>query len=310
MSLKASLSHRHLMIKVLIWVAVIICLSLISGIFVSWLPSITTPAGMRWMQLIQMVMLFLLPPLVMAYLLSDQPMQWLYLRKTEEQAKKWRKDYWLWAIGIMLVALPAINLLGHINSQLSLPTWLSELETMMKELEESANLLIKKMLATQSFLNMMANLTIMALLPAVAEELTFRGVLMRLLQPQSSDHGNPTKIPHLAIWVTAFIFSAVHFQFYGFLPRMLMGALFGYMMVWTGSIWIPMLMHFINNAVAVLLYFMAERGGWDMATIDAIGTKDTLWLGVLSVVVTCIGIYYFRRSTTINRASSRMSNGN
>ena len=99
-------------------------------------------------------------------------------------------------------------------------------------------------------------------------------------------------------------------QFYGFVPRMLMGALFGYMLVWTGSLWIPILMHFTNNAVAVILYFIALRADWDMDKVDAIGTNDTLWLGVVSMVLTIVGIYIFRRSTTMSNASSRMSNGN
>ena len=143
----------------------------------------------------------------------------------------------------------------------------------------------------------------MAILPAVAEELTFRGVLMNLLEAKG-------KRVYLAIWVTAIIFSAIHMQFYGFVPRMLMGALFGYMLVWTGSLWIPILMHLTNNAMAVLLYFVSLRAGWNMDKMDAIGTSNTLWLGIVSLVLTVVGIYAFRRSTTMSNASSRMSSGN
>ena len=151
----------------------------------------------------------------------------------------------------------------------------------------------------------------MALLPAVAEELTFRGVLQRLIQTQTNEAINREgKRVHLAIWCTAILFSAIHMQFYGFLPRMLMGALFGYALVWTGSLWIPILMHFTNNAMAVILYFVSLRAGWDIEMMDAIGTNDTLWLGVVSMVITIVGIYAFRRSTTMSNASSRISNGN
>jgi hypothetical protein len=99
-------------------------------------------------------------------------------------------------------------------------------------------------------------------------------------------------------------------QFYGFVPRMLMGVLFGYMLVWTSNLWVPILMHFTNNAMAVLLYFVAFRANWDIEQLDAIGTNDTLWLGVVSIVVTIVGIYAFRRSTTMSNASSRISSGN
>ena len=150
----------------------------------------------------------------------------------------------------------------------------------------------------------------MAVLPALAEELTFRGVLQRLLQGSNVSDFHTVKVPHIAIWVTAILFSAIHMQFYGFIPRMLMGALFGYMLVWTGSLWVPILMHFTNNAMAVILYFVATRAGWDMEKVDAIGTGDTLWLGIVSIVLTIGGIYAFRRSTTMSNASSRISSGN
>jgi membrane protease YdiL (CAAX protease family) len=309
MSLKGSLAHRHFWIKIIMWVVVTICFSLMVGLVMPLLPSLTTPSGIRWVQLVQMILSFLLPPLVMAYLLSDQPLQWLYLRKSNAYAQKWRKSYWLWAVGLMLIAQPAINLLGHINSQLALPSWLSGLEQMMKSMEESAAVLTDSMLSTDSVLTMLANLLIIGSLPAVAEELTFRGVLQRLFQTSADTSLESAKVPHLAIWVTAIIFSAIHMQFYGFVPRMLMGALFGYMLVWTGSMWIPMLMHFVNNGIAVLLYFISNKAGWDLDKIDGIGTDNTLWIGVVSIVLTIGGIYAFRRSTTMSNASSRISSG-
>jgi membrane protease YdiL (CAAX protease family) len=309
MSLKGSLAHRHFWIKIIMWVVVTICFSLMVGLVMPLLPSLTTPSGVRWVQLVQMILSFLLPPLVMAYLLSDQPLQWLYLRKSNAYAQKWRKSYWLWAVGLILIAQPAINLLGHINSQLALPSCLSDLEQMMKSMEESAAVLTDSMLSTDSVLTMLANLLIIGLLPAVAEELTFRGVLQRLFQTSPNTGIESAKVPHLAIWVTAILFSAIHMQFYGFVPRMLMGALFGYMLVWTGSMWIPMLMHFVNNGIAVLLYFISNKAGWDLDKIDGIGTGNTLWIGVVSIVLTIGGIYAFRRSTTMSNASSRISSG-
>lgn len=217
----------------------------------------------------------------------------------------------LWAVMLMLVALPAINLLGHLNQQMTLPAFLEPLEQWMKTSEESAKVLTEQFLNVTTFGGLMINILLMALLPAVGEELTFRGVLMNLFRVE----GKRLKVkgegvPHLAIWCSAILFSAIHMQFYGFVPRMLMGALFGYMLVWTGSLWIPILMHFTNNAMAVILYFVALREGLDMEQVDAIGTNDTLWLGIVSMVITIVGIYAFRRSTTMSNASSRISSGN
>jgi membrane protease YdiL (CAAX protease family) len=211
----------------------------------------------------------------------------------------------------MLMALPAINLVGYFNQQMSLPAFLEPLEQWMKTAEANAAHLTEQFLSVTTFDGLIINILLMALLPAVAEELTFRGVLQRLIQTQTNEAINREgKRVHLAIWCTAILFSAIHMQFYGFLPRMLMGALFGYALVWTGSLWIPILMHFTNNAMAVILYFLAIRSGWDMDKVDTIGTNDTLWLGVVSLVLTIIGIYAFRRSTTMSNASSRISSGN
>jgi membrane protease YdiL (CAAX protease family) len=184
---------------------------------------------------------------------------------------------------------------------MTLPAFLEPLEQWMKTSEEEAKLLTEKFLSLTTFDGLIINLLLMAVLPAIAEELTFRGVLQNLFTVSNL---------HIAIWCSAVLFSAVHLQFYGFLPRMLMGALFGYMLVWTGSLWTPILMHMTNNAMAVILYFVAQRADWDMEKVDAIGTSDTLWLGIVSMVMTIIGIYAFRRSTTMSNASSRMSSGN
>jgi uncharacterized protein len=123
--------------------------------------------------------------------------------------------------------------------------------------------------------------TIMAIIvfPAICEEITFRGVL----QPSI---GRITKNPHLAIWITAFIFSFIHFQFYGFLPRMVLGALFGYMVLWTGSLWTSIAAHALHNGLA----FMAYRETGTMEPQDLAETNTDfviyLWLiiGIASLV--------------------------
>jgi membrane protease YdiL (CAAX protease family) len=255
-------------------------------------------SSLKWVQLFQSMAMFLLPPLCMAYLWTQEPMKWLKMDKCQ------RPGVSLMAILIMLLALPAINLIGHINQQMVLPSFLEPLEQWLKMHEETAGQLTEQFLHVDTYSGLVINILLMAVLPAVAEELSFRGVLMNLF-PAKGD-----RVPHVAIWCTAILFSAVHMQFYGFLPRMLMGALFGYALVWTGNLWVPILMHFTNNAMAVLLYFVSMRMNWDMKMIDAIGTNDTLWLGVVSLVITLVGIYAFRRSTTMSSASSRMSNGN
>ncbi|MBR5328058.1 MAG: CPBP family intramembrane metalloprotease [Paludibacteraceae bacterium] len=301
MTLRGKMEHSHLMAKLIVWLGCIFVMFSLVTLYIAICAfdgikfDVT---ALKWIQLSQTIALFLVPSLLVAYLVSKSPIKWLKLDTRPELKSA------LWAIGIMLVALPAINLLAHLNQQMVLPTWLSGVEEWMKSKEAEAEWLTKQFMSATTIGGLLVNLFLMAVLPALSEEITFRGVLQRLLSPKNSSLNS-----HLSIWLTAIIFSAIHMQFYGFIPRMLLGALFGYMFVWTGSLWVPMLMHFVNNGMAVLLYYIANRAAWDMDKVDAVGTGNTLWLGVVSLVLTIVGIYMFRRSTTMRSASSRISSG-
>ena len=300
MALLGKYEQSHVAVKVIQWLGCILFLNILAAGSIFFFEQPLSVNAMKWIQFFQSAAMFLLPPLCMAYLWSKQPLEWLKVKGERVKVK----SEGVWAVVLMLVALPAINLLAHINEQIALPAFLEPLEAWMKTQEETAKNLTDQFMHVTTFGGLIINLLLMAVLPAISEELTFRGVLMNLFKVKGES------VPHLAIWCSAILFSAIHLQFYGFVPRMLMGALFGYMLVWTGSLWTPILMHFTNNAMAVILYFVSLRAGWDIEMMDAIGTNDTLWLGVVSMVITIVGIYAFRRSTTISNASSRISNGN
>ena len=323
MALRGKLENSNVITKIVVWLGLIFVMFSLTVLVIALITQgkqLSNINTLKWIQLLQTISLFLLPSLILAYLCAKVPWNWLQL----DNKVNWK--VLLWAIGIMLVALPAINLMSHWNQQMVLPTWLSGVEEWMKAKEAEAEWLTKQFMSVTTISGLLVNLLLMAVLPALSEEITFRGVLQRLLSPKNSslnsqlsytssasDRSSKGEIrtlnSHLSIWLTAIIFSAIHMQFYGFVPRMLMGALFGYMLVWTGSLWVPMLMHFVNNGMAVLLYFIANRAHWDMDKVDAIGTGNTLWLGIVSLVLMVVGIYMFRRSTTIRSASSRISSG-
>ena len=306
MALLGKYEQSHVAVKVIQWLGCILFLNILAAGNIFLFEQPLSVSSLKWIQFFQSAAMFLLPPLCMAYLWSKQPLEWLKV-KGEKELKGER----VWAVVLMLVALPAINLLAHINEQMALPAFLEPLEAWMKTQEETAKNLTDQFMHVTTFGGLIINILLMAVLPAISEELTFRGVLMNLFKVKGERlKVKGESVPHLAIWCSAILFSAIHLQFYGFVPRMLMGALFGYMLVWTGSLWTPILMHFTNNAMAVILYFVSLRAGWDIEMMDAIGTNDTLWLGVVSMVITIVGIYAFRRSTTMSNASSRISNGN
>ena len=260
MALKGKYEQSHWAIKVLQWVGCVLLLSMFAAGSIFFFEQPLSINALKWVQFIQSTAMFLLPPLCMAYLWSKQPLDWLKVKGERLKVK----GESLWAVMLMLVALPAINLLGHLNQQMTLPAFLEPLEQWMKTSEESAKVLTEQFLNVTTFSGLIINLLLMALLPAVAEELTFRGVLMNFFEVKGERLNAKGKRTHWAIWCSAILFSAIHMQFYGFVPRMLMGALFGYMLVWTSNLWVPILMHFTNNAMAVLLYFVAFRANRDI----------------------------------------------
>ncbi len=191
------------------------------------------------------------------------------------------------AILFAVAALPMISLLAEWNKGMELPQFLASMEEMMREMEESSKVLTERFLNTTSEWMLFVNLLVMALLPAVCEEMMFRGWLQRALG-RSVDY-------HTAIWVSAIVFSAIHFQFYGFIPRMLIGAALGYLYYYTGSLWAPIVAHFTNNAAAVVTAFLSYNG-YTSIDFDLIGTGDTWYLSVASVAV-CVALMVRLQST-------------
>jgi len=258
--------------------------------------------SLKWLQFVQTVATFLIPPILCAWLWDAErrPFAWLKMDK--------RVDGSLFALAVVLMvcAVPAINLLADLNSRITLPESMAAWEAKMKSMEDAAAALTERFLQVDNLGGLIINLGLMALLPALSEELSFRGTLQQTINNQQSTINN-----HVAVWLTAIVFSAIHMQFYGFIPRMLMGAMFGYVFLWTGSLWVPIVMHFTNNALAVVVYYIVANSpylqivpqGKEQPTAnsqniaDTIGAGDTWWLGVISLILTSLGLLIFYRRT-------------
>lgn len=267
------MKREKIFVRVVIWFALIVFFMFVSmGVWMVGVSDQTAISSLKWLQFLQTIGVFLLPALLGVWLWSDdhRPFRWLKM----DRKSGW--DIMVLAIVIMLCAVPGINLLAALNNALVLPDSMRFIEEYLRQMEEEAALLTERFLQADDVWGLLINIGLMALLPALAEEISFRGVLQQLL-------GGRT---HVAIWLTAFLFSAIHMQFYGFVPRMLMGALFGYMFVWTGSLWVPIVMHFVNNGIAVLCYYILSRDGieMDMNYADTLGAGTTWWLGLLSLL--------------------------
>ncbi len=280
--------HKPL-IRILYWLgfmALLTAIAMILWAVVSGGSHSTT--SLKWLQFMQTIATFLLPSILGAWIWSEdhKPFTWLRLTQTTH----W--SHYLLAVGIMLCAVPGINFLADLNSRIVLPESLGFIEQILKQQEEAAAVLTERFLQADSIGGLLINIGLMALLPALAEEVSFRGTLQQILA-----QGKLKGQIHIAIWATAFIFSAIHMQFYGFVPRMLMGAMFGYIFVWTGTLWVPILMHFTNNGLAVMAYYLIGENEESKNIADTFGAGDTWWVGVISLLITSLGLLIFYRRT-------------
>jgi len=103
---------------------------------------------------------------------------------------------------------------------------------------------------------------------------------------------NWTQNPHWGIFISAFIFSAIHFEFYGFFPRLILGMMFGYFLYWSGSIWLPILAHFVNNGIAVITFYLISSGRLNEKMADIGSTSDILPITISCCIFMGAGIYY------------------
>ncbi|MBK8965616.1 MAG: CPBP family intramembrane metalloprotease [Lewinellaceae bacterium] len=173
---------------------------------------------------------------------------------------------------LMLVAIPLVLYTYNLNQALPIPEAL-------RALEEQANESIKGLLQMDNLLELLANLALIALLPAFGEELVFRGIVQQQLMRRMG--------PWAAILLGAAIFSFIHFQFEGFLPRMLLGVLLGWLYWRSQNIWVPVGAHFVNNAFQVLAQYLYRQ---DISTIDLEQDIDVPWTAAAVSVVLLYGI--------------------
>ncbi len=148
------------------------------------------------------------------------------------------------ALPFILLTMPWVQLTYWLNKKLPLPQPLADMEGQTSEM-------IKALLVMERPAELWYMLLVIALAPAVGEELLFRGIVQTQVQRW-------WRSPHLAVWTTALLFSAIHFQFAGFLPRMLLGAVLGYLFLWTGSLWTSIAAHFVVNAFQVLAQYFVR----------------------------------------------------
>jgi len=229
----------------------------------------------KWLQALLSVAIFLVPSLLFAYLSDRRPLRFLG-HKSPHPA-----GFWWIGIAVLLVAFPAASWLNQVNQQMHLPASMKATEDLLRAAELRVNEQMKAFLDMNSFGDLLTMLLVMAVLPAICEEIFFRGILQRIFIQIS-------RRPWIGIIISAFLFSAFHGQFFSFFPRLLLGILLGAVFWYSGSIWPAILGHFVNNAIQVVMVYR------DKSFIDQEPVMEPMVV-VISVLAIVGLVYYMRK---------------
>ena len=242
---------------------------------------------------VQSLFVFVVPALLIAHSVGKNGTAYLGMRDNGSWG-----GHILYTLAIFLISYPFTSFLSQWNSQMVLPEAFSELEKTMRALEDAAMETTQQILSLNSVGGLLLNLLVVALLAALSEEIFFRGVLQQLL-------GEWLRSGHAAVWIAAAFFSLVHFQFYGFLPRMLLGALLGYLFLYSRNLWIPILFHFVNNATVILLHYFWGDASWFRELDELPITLPFLITAVMSALATLLLFHLFvKRSRTTQQQTT------
>lgn len=260
-------------------------------------------AAVRIGAVVQDLFLFIVPAVGTAVVVTRLPARLLAIDRLPSFVQI------MLAVVTLCAAIPLMNFIVDWNEHLTFGSAFADFEAEIRALEQQAQATVNALMGGAGVGSLVVSVLIMGVLTGLAEELFFRGALQRLLGMLRGFN------PHAAIWLTAFVFSFVHFQFFGFVPRLLLGAFFGYALYWSGSLWLPVLLHMLNNSIVVVTTWKAasaaaasasaspaggslmENGGSLLETVGAAPVSAADWsFIVVSAAITAAGLWMLRRS--------------
>lgn len=208
--------------------------------------------------------------------------RWSEQHRVEDFVRRPLPSFLVLALVLLTVVafLPLNSWIIEWNSYLHLPEGLNRIEDWMRHKEDELLKMTQFLTDFNSWPKFGVALVVIAIIPAIGEEVLFRGIIQRKIFHKTRD-------VHSSVWLTAALFSAIHLQFYGFVPRMLLGAMFGYMYFWTRSLWAPIFAHFINNGLTIFVIFLSHRKvlNFEVGTAES----SVSWIGAcLSLVLTAV----------------------
>lgn len=236
--------------------------------------------------ILQNIVAFILPAIGGAFLIGKRP--WHALRI--DVGPSWQAV--LAVLVVYFVSLPFLNYVVSWNAHITLPDSLHALENYMRTSEDQAQAITQMLLQGNSLPAMLGMVLVVGGLTGVGEEFFFRGSLLGICLDKPVNR-------HVAVVSIAVLFSAFHLQFYGFFPRLLLGLWLGYLLVWTRSLWVPIIAHALNNSMVVVVTYLGEQGIVDFAKFENLGVPshgEFPVMAVASFAVTAFVMFLFVKS--------------
>lgn len=225
----------------------------------------------------QNLLAFVLPVVITAAFISTKPLSFLQLDRMPTMKSL------VFMLAVYVAMTPVMNYIVDWNAGISLPDSMSGLEEWMRTAENSAKAVTDRILGEN---NILLSILLVGILTGFSEEMLFRGGLQRILVSRPVN-------AHVAIWVTAFVFSAIHFQFFGFVPRLLIGAFCGYAAYWTGSLWTAVIAHALNNTTVIVATAVNSAFGCNLDNLGVVSDREFPILALVSLLMTVSLIYLY-----------------
>ncbi|MCL2072785.1 MAG: CPBP family intramembrane metalloprotease [Marinilabiliaceae bacterium] len=243
--------------------------------------ALSSTSSLRYLQIVQSIGVFIVPPLIVAFFVSKSLFKWLGFEKP-------KLIMIFFTLALILVCQPMISFLTELNMSMDFPQFLKSWEVKIRMQEDVNNNLLFRLLDTNQPVTILLNAFIIVILAAFGEEMLFRGTIQPLL-------GKIFKNSHLAVLTTAFLFSFIHFQFLTFLPRFILGVLMGYLFVFTKNLWYPITAHFFNNLMSFLVFYYYRYTQPEINPFQTEGEKfGTLMIILSFVTVGVVGWIFFK----------------
>lgn len=269
---------------------------IVSGVLLPFIPRLVSrpEAAVKISVVIQDLLVFIVPAVGTAMIATRLPARLLCVDRLPKLSVA------ILSMAVLIFSIPTMNWIVEWNKGWHLPESMSSAEDFFRQLEDGAEATTRLLMNGASIPSLIVSILIVGVLAGFSEELFFRGALQRILAQTRMNI-------HLVIWLVAVVFSAFHFQLFGLVPRILLGAFFGYLLWWTKSLWLPILIHVFNNTLVVIAEYLGVNDNSDPGTssIDSIGADLSspmeLSLVIASILLTITGIWLIHRMATIKK---------